>query len=102
MKTYFRINIPDTMRMYLNEDAIEYLTHIGIRHTLSVSDVEDYYTSLYPTRRRAVRALIKYIDEQSIDEFYENLSEVRTEHVRGDCYRLRVCSTRKSVLVHKD
>lgn len=97
----FRIVIPAAFISHLNATVIEHLVRIAIRKEVVECDIEYLYTSVYPTRRRAVRALINQINDNAINQFNIATVGIREKHKPYDRYNFIVCSTRESVFVTK-
>lgn len=98
---HFKIKIPDTFRLHLTEDILEKIVLISTVKEIVMCDIEYIVTSLYPTRRRAVRAIIKQLNDCDFYHFNSATNTLRNCHFIGDCYVTSVCSSRSVVHVTK-
>lgn len=98
---YFKITIPNSFRLHLTEEVLENLLLIAVRKPLAMCDIEFIYTTIYPTRRRAVVSLIKNIDLYDIEQFNEYTDRLRQHHHNQDDYRITICSVHTVIYVTK-
>lgn len=76
------VSIPPTL-LRTGLLSVERLMTIGISRDITMSDVDDVISQVYPERRKAARSLARGISEDDINEVNLQLDSLRHE-VDGD------------------
>lgn len=76
MAITYNIAVPITIQR-LGESDVEDLIIIGLRHPITIKDIESLLEARYPNRKRAARAILRTVADSDIDKFNAEMSTVR-------------------------